>query len=80
MIINIIDFVVAGIMLTSIYLIPKNEKFWLLYSFGCCCYMLIHIFYTGLYGYLCLEIVAMILGVRNYKTYRKIKQELKNKI
>lgn len=69
--IKVIDIILAAIMLCGIYYIPKNSKYWLLYSFGCFCYIFVHIFYTKLYGYLALEIVAMLIGINNYLKGRK---------
>ena len=62
---KIFDFISMTIILVGLFFLPKHKRWWLLYSFGCLCYLIIHLI-VGLYGAVVLEICAGIIGLRNY--------------
>jgi len=61
----IIDAICTSIILIALWEIPKGHKGWLIYSFGCLCFLFFRI-YTKVYFSAFLEIVAMIIGYRNF--------------
>lgn len=68
---NIYDIVSAGLIITALLMIPKNYKWWLLYAFGGFFYIFIR-WSVGMYGGAILEILAVTIGIRNYRYYKKL--------
>jgi len=66
--IQIFDIFSCCLTLSSLFLIPVNYNFWLLYSLACLCYIIIHK-RKGLYGGMIMNIVGMIIGVINWVRY-----------
>ena len=66
--IQIFDVFSCCITLSSLFLIPVNYRFWLLYSLACLCYIIIH-YKKGLYGGMIMNIVGMLIGIINFVRY-----------
>lgn len=65
MISKIFDVFCASLILLSLYYIPKHKKWWLVYSVGCVLYIFLMLI-KGLWGATILDIVAAIIGIKNY--------------
>jgi len=63
--INYLDFIGACIILLALYLIPKYNLAWLLYSFGCLVYGVL-LCKKKLYFGVLMNSVAIIIGITNY--------------
>jgi len=64
MIYYIIDFISASILLTSLYLVTKNRRWWLLYAFACLSYAILFLFKRLYFGSI-MDIVAVIIALKN---------------
>ena len=66
--IQIFDIISALIVLLALFLIPYGKIYWLLYSLGCCFYMIV-MYKKKLWGGILLNIVAAIIGIINFISF-----------
>ena len=64
---NYFDLTSTLIVLLALYLIPRNRKYWILYSFGCFLWIILH-FTKQLYFGMFMNLVALIIGIKNWKS------------
>lgn len=65
-----VDLICTFVILISLWKIPNNYRWWLVYSFGCFLFIFLRLM-VGLPASAGLEIVAMVIGYSNYKRLKK---------
>lgn len=63
--INILDFIGAIVILSSLYLVTLNYKWWLLYALGCFIWIIIHLTKKLWFGAI-MNLVAVIIALVNF--------------
>ena len=63
---NYFDLFCTTIILLSLYLLPKHKNFWLLYGFGCFCWMIL-MFTKQLYFGMIMNVIAVCISIKNWK-------------
>ncbi len=60
-----LDYALAPIILISIFYVKLNPIFWLSYALGCFAYIYVN-WKKGLLGQACINIVAGLIGIKNF--------------
>jgi len=68
----IVDIIASVLTLIALFMIPKNYKWWMTYAICALLFLYVRISY-GLIGSCLLEVVALFIGVRNYRKLKPSK-------
>ena len=64
--INFLDLFGSFMILLGLFCIPKHRNWWLVYAFGCLCWIIL-CFTKQLYFGIIMNSIAMLISIKNYR-------------